>query len=63
MHLLLLKTLENADKHVTYHLDDLVIVELEGHLEVKANKFSEMSMCVWVLRAEYSTNCKNLEPK
>ena len=50
---LCLQAFEDLYKHVPNDLQDLMIVVVEGHFEIKANKLCQVTVCVGVLCTEH----------
>lgn len=53
---LFLKTLEDADKELGNKVDNLVIVDFKGYLDIQTDKFSQVTMGVRVFSTEDATN-------
>ena len=61
MYSLSLQTLEDVHEHVTNEVHHLMVVEVEGHFKVKANKLCQVTMRVGVFCSEHCTQsfCMN----
>jgi hypothetical protein len=54
------KSLEDFGESCSDHVDDLVVVKLEGHLHVEADELRQVTMGVGVLGTKYTTDGENL---
>ena len=55
--ILLFETAEDSEEHGINDIEDLFVMVLERHLQIKASELSKVSMCIGVLGTEdYNTN-------